>query len=60
MLSESELKTYDNMRQYGGGFVKALAECWLRADPTNKATLDTAFSHYFDEYAIQFGDASNG
>ena len=37
------------MEKYGGGFVKALAFAWHKADPYNKARLETAFS-YFEEY----------
>ena len=43
------------MRTYGGGFVKALAECFLRADPQNLARLERAFPEYVEEYKRMAG-----
>lgn len=38
------------MEKYGGSFVKALAECYRRADPINARKLENTFREYFDEY----------
>ena len=38
------------MRIYGGGFVKALAEAWARADNFNEARLVQAFPDYVTQY----------
>ena len=38
------------MESIGGSFVKALAECYYRADSTNKIRLKTAFKDYFNHY----------
>ena len=40
----------DIMQKYGGGFIKAMATCWLRADIYNQAILEKAFEKYFFEY----------
>lgn len=49
---------YDNglhmMENQGGSFVKALAHCYLMADPVNKAKLREAFAGYFDVYEARF------
>ena len=38
------------MRQYGGGFVRALATCFDRADAANAARLKAAFPEYCERY----------
>lgn len=38
------------MEKIGGSFVKSLAACWYRADPANRARLESAFAEYFDGY----------
>lgn len=40
----------DLMDKYAGSFVKALAECYRRADGTNKTILVSTFTNYFLEY----------
>lgn len=51
-LAEQE---YENaliaMRRYGGGFVSALAEAWIRADVYNRQKLALAFPDELREYA---------
>ena len=47
-ISPSEV--LDAMERYGGGFVKALAWAWRRADSENDARLHGAFGHYWAEY----------
>ncbi len=40
------------MRLKGDSFVKALAECIVRADPTNLKRLQDTFQDYLKEYHI--------
>jgi len=40
-----------SMRQYGGSFVKALAECFEKADPSNYQKLLDTFPEYVKEYS---------
>lgn len=47
---DQKLKIYENMKKYGGGFVKALAEAIIRADKNNLEKLENAFPEYFNEY----------
>lgn len=44
----------ENMQKYGGGFVKALAECYIRADIENYHRLREAFPEYWETY-LNFG-----
>jgi len=39
-----------HMRDTGGGFVRALADAWLKADPRNQRLLHGAFGHYYQQY----------
>lgn len=39
-----------HMRDTGGGFVKALADAWFRADPRNQALLHGAFGWIYQQY----------
>ena len=50
MNKDLKLDIAENMKTYGGSFVKALAECILRADPNNLAKLISTFPDYFAEY----------
>ena len=45
------LAVLDEMTNYGGSFVKALANCALYADPHNRFKLESVFSEYFLDYA---------
>jgi hypothetical protein len=38
------------MQQHGGSFVRSLAECWAKADPSNRAKLESAFEDLFERY----------
>ena len=40
------------MRLKGGGFAKALAECFMRADPNNLKRLQDTFQDYLRQYHI--------
>jgi pyruvate/2-oxoacid:ferredoxin oxidoreductase beta subunit len=48
--TEVQMKVVDAMQDYGGSFVKALAECYRRADPINFAKLQNAFPEYWEQY----------
>ena len=50
-MNESELNTVDAMRQYGGSFVKNLAECFRTADRINFVRLQNTFPEYWNQYA---------
>jgi len=49
-MNDEQFKVVENMLKYGGSFVKALAECFLRADPVNFAKLTIAFPEYWKQY----------
>lgn len=42
--------TAEAMRTVGGGFVKALGEALMRADPGNRARIKEAFPEYWEQY----------
>ena len=44
------MATVDRMIDYGGSFVKLIAQAYCVADPENTVKLETAFKNYFDEY----------
>lgn len=44
------MNVVDAMAKYGGSFVKALAECFYRADRVNFTRLQEAFPNYWKEY----------
>lgn len=52
ILNDTDLKITiaDNMKKYGGSFVKALAECVYTADQSNLFTLVENFTNYFHKY----------
>ncbi len=50
MDDELRLKISDNMKEYGGGFVKALGECLLRADYNNRKRIVETFADYVLAY----------
>ncbi len=35
----------------GGGFCRALAQAWYKADPRNKQRIEHAFSHLLEDFA---------
>ena len=47
-MSDHEIT--EAMIAYGGGFVQCLGRLYRQADLINRATLVSAFKHYFDEY----------
>lgn len=44
-------RTIASMELHGGGFCRALAQAWYKADPRNKQRIETAFSHVLEDYA---------
>jgi hypothetical protein len=38
------------MVDYGGSFIRSLAECWARADLANQKRLEAAFADEFEKY----------
>ncbi len=50
-MNEEEMKTVEAMEKYGGDFVKALAQCFYRADNDNLKKLEDAFPEYLEEYS---------
>lgn len=50
MILESDIKTVEAMKKYGGGFVQALAVCFERADAENLMKLKVTFNDYWHQY----------
>ena len=42
--------TAEAMQRHGGGFVKALGDALMQADPDNRESIHKAFPKYWDEY----------
>jgi len=49
-MTDEEIKIVEKMEKYGGSFVKALAQCFYRADRNNFKKLQNAFEEYWEEY----------
>jgi hypothetical protein len=49
-LIPSDSDAAHTMRQFGGEFMKRLADAWLVADPLNQMRLKMAFQPEFDRY----------
>lgn len=49
-MTIQEYDVIEQMEQYGGSFVKALAKCFHRADLKNFAKLKRAFPEYWKQY----------
>jgi len=49
-MDDHEFATVEKMETYGGSFVKALAECFHRADRQNIDKLKVAFPEYWEQY----------
>jgi hypothetical protein len=50
-MTDQEFEVVERMAEQGGSFVKALAECFHRADRNNFLKLKNAFSDYWREYS---------
>lgn len=44
-------RTVASMERHGGGFCRALAQAWYKADPRNKQRIEHAFSHLLEDFA---------
>lgn len=62
LIANQDLKLTiaDNMKSFGGSFVKALAECVYRADNNNLAALVEGFLNYFIAYQPKEWKVKNG
>lgn len=49
-MTDEEIKVVEAMERYGGSFVKALAQCFWRADPINFEKLQATFIDYWLQY----------
>ena len=49
-MTDKEFEVVETMTKYGGSFVKALAECYHRADNNNFIKLKIAFPEYWKQY----------
>lgn len=43
--------TIASMERHGGGFCRALAQAWYKADPRNKQRIEHAFEHILVDFA---------
>jgi pyruvate/2-oxoacid:ferredoxin oxidoreductase beta subunit len=50
-MTTTERATLDAMQKYGGSFIKALAACYIAADPSNRKIIQEAWSYYWQQYA---------
>jgi len=44
-------RTVASMEIHGGGFCRALAQAWYKADPRNKQRIEHAFEHILVDFA---------
>lgn len=44
-------RTVASMERHGGGFCRALAQAWYKADRSNRARIETAFAHLLSDFA---------
>lgn len=49
-MTDEQMKVVEAMENYGGSFVKALAQCYYLADPINFAKLQNTFLEYWEQY----------
>jgi hypothetical protein len=50
-MNDNDRNVVNAMTQYGGGFVKALAEAARKADPTNLEAIKNAWPDYWVKYS---------
>lgn len=43
--------TVASMERHGGGFCRALAQAWYKADRDNRARIEAAFAHVLADYS---------
>lgn len=44
-------RTVASMERHGGGFCRALAQAWYKADRSNRARIETAFAQLLADFA---------
>lgn len=49
-MTDKQMRVVEEMENYGGSFVKALAQCYYQADPINFAKLQNTFLEYWEQY----------
>lgn len=49
-MNEEDIKVVQAMEQYGGSFVKALAQACWHADQNNLKIIKNSFQVYWEEY----------
>ena len=55
MNHDDKLRMCEAMKIFGGGFAKALAECFIRADTSNLERLCNAFPEIIEQYMAMAG-----
>ena len=54
-MNNHEIYVLEAMQRYGGSFIRALAECFYRADDNNFKKLKDTFSDYWEQYEKMLG-----
>ncbi len=49
-MTDQEFRVLEKMQIYGGDFIKALANCFHKADNINFKKLKDTFSEYWKQY----------
>jgi hypothetical protein len=57
-MTTTERATLDAMQKYGGSFIKALAACYIAADPENRGKIQDTWVLEWDKY-LHMGEAMN-
>jgi hypothetical protein len=55
-MTTTERQTLDCMEKYGGSFIKALAACYIAADPWNREQIMTTWRFEWEKYAAMAED----
>jgi len=58
-MNDAELATIEAMKFYGGSFIYALAEAYLRADSVNQAKIRDTWPTEWLQYSILASDSNN-
>jgi len=57
-MTTNERATLDAMQKYGGSFIRLLAQCYIVADPDNRALIRATWAGEWARYAEMAGVAS--
>jgi hypothetical protein len=55
-MTTTERQTLDCMMKYGGSVIKALAQCYIAADPWNRAQIKSTWFIEWQRYAAMADD----